>query len=41
MKEEIKFEFEEKDYFIVKMKSKDLIEGRKIYTKSFKKAKES
>lgn len=38
MKEEKKFEFEDKDYFIKKMTSKELIEGRKIYTKAFKKA---
>lgn len=39
-KEEVKFEVKDKRYFIAKMDSRDLINGRKVYTKSFKKAVE-
>ena len=41
MKKEKKFEFEGKDYFIKPMGAKQLAEGRKVYTKTFKKAIEN
>tara|TARA_R100000008_G_C3572595_1_gene163155 strand:+ start:331 stop:1191 length:861 start_codon:yes stop_codon:yes gene_type:complete len=41
MREEKKFEFEGKDYFIKPMGAKQLAEGRKVYTKTFKRAIEN
>jgi hypothetical protein len=39
-KEEVKFEFEGKDYFIKPLEGKHITNGRKVYTKAFKKAVE-
>ncbi len=39
-KEEVKFEFENKDYFIKPLAGKHITDGRKVYTKAFKKAVE-
>ena len=39
-KEEIKFEFEDKDYFVKPLEGKHVTTGRKVYTKAFKKAVE-
>jgi|TARA_R100000008_G_scaffold86747_1_gene81299 hypothetical protein len=39
-KEEVKFEFEGKDYFIKALAGKHITNGRKVYTKAFKKAVE-
>jgi hypothetical protein len=41
MEIEKKFDFEDKQYFIKKITSKELIDGRKIYTTAFKKAVEN